>query len=1264
MSQLNLKQILSGDNVSTIVDKLNYNFDQIILNGGGPQGLRGILGSPGLPGAQGLQGATGPIGEHGTYIFAEHGLTPGDYPFGTGGGPSPRDGDVYLETNPVYLNVWELGATGWNLVESISIPSGSFNTVVDNGFTSINPFSGPATTYVVNDINIAEKVFFGSSASFNNHYLLSPGSNELLADISVDVNDAYIAELTVASDSNQLRLLSGHAGDIGTNIAQDGGGILHSLEVFSFPVLGDDVQMYRIVNGDSDGNKYFTLNLNGTLAPAFVADTSNNTGIGIDISTVEIDARLNVDSSLIVGSSSYYGIGNHVLLNGMGILSEGNLGVGVKDNSFATGAFLGATFGSIWIDTYTSQGSDLPNYSLLRIGSDIFYGQGNTWDFRHDANSFFQNKSFGSLTLSSQYYNLGTLGTQTANAMYFSLTGGTNFTVQTIRPSIGVANTDPISLFEVGAGQNRITLGEMGGGGSSYDGSNYIGFNLHRSPVTDSWIRRGDGAYNSGKVIWTGIQDTGMHFTFIPSTSGITASAITDAEVTSNTRASILSNGAFWNSPNKNALEGLTDPLLGLYVGFGATGATGDLQFGSTPNPSRQYYRRPNAFFGDWNTISSPVIFSTAGLTQSLTVSGRTGVDIVPQYSFYGADTTGFYISDKISVNTQSFQYDSAAVGIATMGIAGVHVGGNSSSGARVGIGTRTPYERLQVGEMLTYHDSVNSTDDAFIGYNLFKDSSINAIKRIAGSTAVGAIRKGYTRISYPTMDLTDTQIGSLSRFTSPGTKFTLAVGHLGGTAENVINSEYDANYKNYRGVMIAPPAIGGIDFINLAEKVPQMSIGIPLDTFNVSSALGSDSAVSGKRGTLSIAAQMRMKPNPSGPFGMTTEDYYNVGLYSYDGYPVAAIQAAGGNPSSYTTKSLNWNFIGASGDAIFQDISVLYAETDIDLTNKFQRRSYFGDSFRVGVNVVPNFINTPLSLSTYTSGDGHDTASFNVAGATAYYQSNQVYHPAAILKGSVIIDQTPFDSIGDGGGNALWFKDGAITGGLSQVISGGIGNRTSPLATNTYAGDWGISYKKVSAGGSNYDRGLSFFKPSLTSTPLFISDSGNVGIGLSNTNIAFNFSISPSTAAVSHSGASTSWNNSIVSGTAKLNVSGNILCSAIITSSDSRLKTSINSLDSTIEKIKLLNPVDYEFIDAPGISNKGFIAQEILQIYPEVVRIFDDKEFEGGKLSLDYNSFIPILTKGIQEQQEIIEKQAETIKNLEAKLSKIEELLERNNIS
>lgn len=59
---LNLKEILLTDSSNVILDKVNYNFDQILVNGGGPIGLKGSQGDRGF---DGLTGSTGPIGPQG-----------------------------------------------------------------------------------------------------------------------------------------------------------------------------------------------------------------------------------------------------------------------------------------------------------------------------------------------------------------------------------------------------------------------------------------------------------------------------------------------------------------------------------------------------------------------------------------------------------------------------------------------------------------------------------------------------------------------------------------------------------------------------------------------------------------------------------------------------------------------------------------------------------------------------------------------------------------------------------------------------------------------------------------------------------------------------------------------------------------------------------------------------------------------------------------------------------------------------------------------
>ena len=65
---INLKQILITDTDNIKLDKVNYNFDQLVSNGGGPQGPQGSVGETGpigITGAQGIQGTQGIQGDQG-----------------------------------------------------------------------------------------------------------------------------------------------------------------------------------------------------------------------------------------------------------------------------------------------------------------------------------------------------------------------------------------------------------------------------------------------------------------------------------------------------------------------------------------------------------------------------------------------------------------------------------------------------------------------------------------------------------------------------------------------------------------------------------------------------------------------------------------------------------------------------------------------------------------------------------------------------------------------------------------------------------------------------------------------------------------------------------------------------------------------------------------------------------------------------------------------------------------------------------------------
>jgi hypothetical protein len=97
---------------------------------------------------------------------------------------------------------------------------------------------------------------------------------------------------------------------------------------------------------------------------------------------------------------------------------------------------------------------------------------------------------------------------------------------------------------------------------------------------------------------------------------------------------------------------------------------------------------------------------------------------------------------------------------------------------------------------------------------------------------------------------------------------------------------------------------------------------------------------------------------------------------------------------------------------------------------------------------------------------------------------------------------------------------------------------------------------------------------------------------------------------------------------------------------SDLRLKSNIETLPSSLDMIKKLNPVRYMKKDniASTLYNHeemGFIAQEIQKVLPILVIEGSDKD---KTLSVNYISLIPLLTKAIQEQQKQLEEQKNKI--------------------
>ena len=106
-------------------------------------------------------------------------------------------------------------------------------------------------------------------------------------------------------------------------------------------------------------------------------------------------------------------------------------------------------------------------------------------------------------------------------------------------------------------------------------------------------------------------------------------------------------------------------------------------------------------------------------------------------------------------------------------------------------------------------------------------------------------------------------------------------------------------------------------------------------------------------------------------------------------------------------------------------------------------------------------------------------------------------------------------------------------------------------------------------------------------------------------------------------------------------------------TNSDARLKDNVSDLgEGTLDRVLRLSPKyydwkkdeQYEFLGLKDRRQIGFLAQELEVEFPEVVQTSTQTDADGEVavdhelMSVNYSALVPVLTKAIQEQQEIIE--------------------------
>ena len=108
--RINLKELFSADAQSTIVDKINFNFNKLLELGIGEQGEKGISG---IQGAAGPIGLTGDQGTRGSIWYVDSAGDPNSVQFN-----DLIFGDLYLDSNT--FSIWQYDGTQWNFIANLA----------------------------------------------------------------------------------------------------------------------------------------------------------------------------------------------------------------------------------------------------------------------------------------------------------------------------------------------------------------------------------------------------------------------------------------------------------------------------------------------------------------------------------------------------------------------------------------------------------------------------------------------------------------------------------------------------------------------------------------------------------------------------------------------------------------------------------------------------------------------------------------------------------------------------------------------------------------------------------------------------------------------------------------------------------------------------------------------------------------------------------------------------------------------------------------
>jgi hypothetical protein len=112
------------------------------------------------------------------------------------------------------------------------------------------------------------------------------------------------------------------------------------------------------------------------------------------------------------------------------------------------------------------------------------------------------------------------------------------------------------------------------------------------------------------------------------------------------------------------------------------------------------------------------------------------------------------------------------------------------------------------------------------------------------------------------------------------------------------------------------------------------------------------------------------------------------------------------------------------------------------------------------------------------------------------------------------------------------------------------------------------------------------------------------------------------------------------------INAGRQVTAAGLVLTSDARMKTDVGDLSYGLQQLLKLRPVTYRWKESAISQEKqiGLIAQEVQKVVPEAVHV----NRHTGMLGINYIELLPVMIRGLQEQQTTIQQQQARILKLE----------------